>query len=263
VRAAAVNTATGANPILDMASLDRGANNATLVVLANNLDTPLASLRGDVIVDNSAPILAQLKGGGSQVSGTPNISILPWAIGQAITTNTASAAFVGNTFVTYSTTAGFGNGFRALTNSEYEQWTPTGGTTLNNNVRYAGTTDLLLTGLTATAPSVDVNVSTITVASSAGMFVGQTVTAFSNIPFGTKITAINGNVITLSNNTFAGGSNVALTTSGHQMNALLLDTTGATGNVNVTGQEILKAQGYQVEALKTSLPEDQLIEKIR
>ncbi|KAF4964110.1 hypothetical protein FSARC_7940 [Fusarium sarcochroum] len=34
-------------------------------------------------------------------------------------------------------------------------------------------------------------------------------------------------------------------------------------NVNVTGQEILRAQGYQVEALKTSLPEDQLIEKIR
>ncbi|KAF4469904.1 D-3-phosphoglycerate dehydrogenase 2 [Fusarium albosuccineum] len=34
-------------------------------------------------------------------------------------------------------------------------------------------------------------------------------------------------------------------------------------NVNVTGQEILKGQGYQVEALKTSLPEDQLIEKIR
>ncbi|SPJ75611.1 probable SER33 - 3-phosphoglycerate dehydrogenase [Fusarium torulosum] len=34
-------------------------------------------------------------------------------------------------------------------------------------------------------------------------------------------------------------------------------------NVNVGGQEILKAQGYQVEALKTSLPEDQLIEKIR
>ncbi|KAH6891994.1 hypothetical protein B0T10DRAFT_282223 [Thelonectria olida] len=34
-------------------------------------------------------------------------------------------------------------------------------------------------------------------------------------------------------------------------------------NVNVGGQEILKKQGYQVEALKTSLPEDQLIEKIR
>lgn len=34
-------------------------------------------------------------------------------------------------------------------------------------------------------------------------------------------------------------------------------------NVNVTGQDILKQQGYQVEALKTSLPEDQLIEKIR
>ncbi len=34
-------------------------------------------------------------------------------------------------------------------------------------------------------------------------------------------------------------------------------------NVNQTGREILKAQGYQVEFLKTSLPEDQLIEKIR
>ncbi|KAH6686140.1 D-3-phosphoglycerate dehydrogenase [Plectosphaerella plurivora] len=34
-------------------------------------------------------------------------------------------------------------------------------------------------------------------------------------------------------------------------------------NVNKTGQDILRNQGYQVEALKTSLPEDQLIEKIR
>ncbi|KAL8376385.1 hypothetical protein RB595_007461 [Gaeumannomyces hyphopodioides] len=34
-------------------------------------------------------------------------------------------------------------------------------------------------------------------------------------------------------------------------------------NVNKSGQDILKDQGYQVEAYKTSLPEDQLIEKIR
>ncbi|KAL9625008.1 MAG: hypothetical protein Q9160_000737 [Pyrenula sp. 1 TL-2023] len=34
-------------------------------------------------------------------------------------------------------------------------------------------------------------------------------------------------------------------------------------NVNQTGQKILRDQGYQVEAQKTSLPEDQLIEKIR
>lgn len=34
-------------------------------------------------------------------------------------------------------------------------------------------------------------------------------------------------------------------------------------NVNKAGQELLREQGYQVEALKTSLPEDQLIEKIR
>jgi D-3-phosphoglycerate dehydrogenase len=34
-------------------------------------------------------------------------------------------------------------------------------------------------------------------------------------------------------------------------------------NVNKTGQDILRGQGYQVEALKTSLTEDQLIEKIK
>ncbi|KAF7562570.1 hypothetical protein G7046_g1556 [Stylonectria norvegica] len=34
-------------------------------------------------------------------------------------------------------------------------------------------------------------------------------------------------------------------------------------NVNEAGQDILRGQGYQVEALKTSLPEAELIEKIR
>lgn len=34
-------------------------------------------------------------------------------------------------------------------------------------------------------------------------------------------------------------------------------------NVNETGKSILSEQGYQVESFKTSLPEDQLIEKIR
>ncbi|KAI1503518.1 D-3-phosphoglycerate dehydrogenase [Biscogniauxia marginata] len=34
-------------------------------------------------------------------------------------------------------------------------------------------------------------------------------------------------------------------------------------NVNQSGKDILTRQGYQVEALKSSLPEDQLIEKIR
>ena len=34
-------------------------------------------------------------------------------------------------------------------------------------------------------------------------------------------------------------------------------------NVNQTGEDILTGQGYQVESLKASLPEDQLIEKIR
>lgn len=34
-------------------------------------------------------------------------------------------------------------------------------------------------------------------------------------------------------------------------------------NVNQTGREVLAGQGYQVEFLKTSLPEDELIQKIR
>ncbi|KAK5083363.1 D-3-phosphoglycerate dehydrogenase 2 [Exophiala xenobiotica] len=34
-------------------------------------------------------------------------------------------------------------------------------------------------------------------------------------------------------------------------------------NVNKTGQDVLREQGYQVEALKSSLPEDQLIERIK
>ena len=34
-------------------------------------------------------------------------------------------------------------------------------------------------------------------------------------------------------------------------------------NVNQTGRDILKSKGYQVEALKSSLPEDQLIVKIK
>ena len=34
-------------------------------------------------------------------------------------------------------------------------------------------------------------------------------------------------------------------------------------NINQIGKDILNEQGYQVEALKTSLPEDQLIDKIR
>lgn len=34
-------------------------------------------------------------------------------------------------------------------------------------------------------------------------------------------------------------------------------------NVNQTGRDVLAQQGYQVEFLKTSLPEDELIQRIR
>ena len=34
-------------------------------------------------------------------------------------------------------------------------------------------------------------------------------------------------------------------------------------NINQTGQDILTKQGYQVECIKSALPEDELIKKIR
>lgn len=34
-------------------------------------------------------------------------------------------------------------------------------------------------------------------------------------------------------------------------------------NVNVTGRDLLESQGYQVTHLKSALPEDELIEKLR
>ena len=34
-------------------------------------------------------------------------------------------------------------------------------------------------------------------------------------------------------------------------------------NINEVGQDILRKQGYQVEAMKTSLPEHELIEKVK
>lgn len=44
---------------------------------------------------------------------------------------------------------------------------------------------------------------------------------------------------------------------GEDIRVLLLE------NINQTGKDILSQQGYQVESLKSSLPEDQLIEKIK
>ncbi len=186
----AATATAGANPILNIASLTR-QNNSTLVVLANNLDTPLATERGDVVATDPTNIIAGLVGGGSTISGSPNISILPWAVGQAITTNAAGATFLGNTFVTYSTFGGFGNGFRALTTSEYEQWTadPASGTTLNNNVRYsangvnlslantsANQMNALLVENTSTTTALNVNGTGngLTVQSGAFLFLGST-----------------------------------------------------------------------------------------
>lgn len=53
-------------------------------------------------------------------------------------------------------------------------------------------------------------------------------------------------------------SNPPFQSHGHEtLNVLLLE------NINDSGIQLLVAQGYYVEAIKTSLPEAQLIEKIR
>ncbi|HEY5315501.1 MAG TPA: autotransporter-associated beta strand repeat-containing protein, partial [Pirellulales bacterium] len=166
-------TAVGANPQLVLASLTR-ENSATLSVLASSLDAPIGVdsttaagvQRGDVIVANPANLLSALVGGGSNTPDTPNISILPWAVGQA----QVNASATGNTFVTYNTS--IGNGFLALnTTTEYEQLTPSGGTTLENNARYATST----------------------------------------------------------------GDNLVLTGTGHQVNSLLIDSTGSTNDIVLSG----------------------------
>lgn len=72
----------------------------------------------------------------------------------------------------------------------------------------------------------------------------------------------------LSNSQSKSGASLSRTTTGtfakqlkpfatEDIKILLLE------NVNKTGRDILTAQGYQVEALKSSLPEDELIHKIR
>ena len=164
-----VTDSANANPQLTLASLTR-TNNAILTVLANSLDAPLGTQRGDLLVTNVSNLTgANLVGGGAIANGDINlssnqISILPWAIGQAITGSTAGP--VGNTFVTYSTLAGFGNGFRALNLAyEFEQLTASGGTTAFNNVRYSGVTDLSLTGTAHTVNALLLDSATTTTGS--------------------------------------------------------------------------------------------------
>jgi len=135
------------NPILTVSSLTR-SNNSTLVVLGTGLDSPLATQRGDVVVSNATNLISALVGGGSTINGTATansnaISILPWATGSAST----ATGQIGNTFVTYSTFGGFGNGFRSLNlTTEYEQLVAAGAITAANNTRYSGSANLTLTG---------------------------------------------------------------------------------------------------------------------
>ncbi|MGB8166722.1 MAG: autotransporter-associated beta strand repeat-containing protein, partial [Chthoniobacteraceae bacterium] len=219
-------TANQVTAQLTAASLNRGVNNATLVVLGTNMDDPISDRRGDFNVSNSTNLLGGLIGGGSLATGTPNISILPWAIGSNAGANATATGSLGNSFVTYGNYAGFANGFRALSTAEYEQLSAGGGTTLANNARYSAATGLTLTGTGHAVNSLLVDSNTalsalaisgsgagdsLAVGSGAFLFISSAGTAqpITIGGFNAGITTGSGQYVFNQNNTAAGGVTIA------------------------------------------------------
>ncbi len=248
-------TAIGVVGQLTLASLAR-TNASTLVVLGTGMEDSVAARRGDLVVTADANLIAGLVGGGSTVVGAPNISILPWAAGSNAGGAATATGSLGNSFVTYNTTPGFGNGFRALSTSEYEQLLAGGGTTAQNNVRYAGATSLTLTGTghsanallvenTATLASGSITVSgagagdSLALASGAALFTGTqpiTITGFNG-----GITTGTGEYLFTQNNSSGNGVTIAsnltstagLTKAGPGLLRLTGTNTGLTGTITV------------------------------
>jgi autotransporter-associated beta strand protein len=239
-------TAALTNPVLTLASLTR-TNSSTLVVIGSGLDNPLSTQRGDVVVADPTAgtnLITGLIGGGSTISGSSNISILPWAIGS----NSAATGQIGNSFVTYSTFGGFGgfgNGFRSLNlTTDYEQLVAAGGVTATNNVRYSGAIDLTLTGTAHSVNSLLVdNTSTtalvrllgsgagdsLNLASGAALFTGTLPIQISGFDNGITSGAT-GEYIFHQNNTSAGGVTISSNLT-------------STGGITKSGPGILKLTG--------------------
>ena len=128
------------------ANFTRG-NHATLSVRGTNLGTASAITKGRYRINNASGtaeanfIAGNIIGGGG-AAGSPNISIVPWVIGQDLGTAIFSTTNIerGNSLVTYVA----GVGFRPLNfSSEYSTYAAAGAT---DNVRATGSTDF--TGLT-------------------------------------------------------------------------------------------------------------------
>jgi hypothetical protein len=64
---------------LSLDSLTR-TNNATAVLLGSFMEDPVSARRGDIVVRSGTNLVGALVGGGG-LAGSPNISILPWAVG--------------------------------------------------------------------------------------------------------------------------------------------------------------------------------------
>lgn len=144
-------------------------NSATLNVRGTNLGTTSAQANQfRILAANEAAFIAGNLVGGNGGAGTKNISIVPWAIGEA-TAGALADTNMGNSLVTYVATAGF----RPLAFTEYNTYTAAGAT---DNVRASLSADLTgLAGKTLNALVID-NDATLNSISVMGTGAGQTLT---------------------------------------------------------------------------------------
>jgi fibronectin-binding autotransporter adhesin len=181
----------GSNPATSVistgSSLTRSTGRGTLVFQGNNLQiggttgSPSTGGRGQIVITNTTGLT--LVGGGGSTSDTSakNVSIIPWAVGEASggAGTDGTLLGLGSGFVTYDPTLGI----RLLTNTNYDSALGTAG----NNVRLAAdasttgdqTANALLVdtgGSAGVARSVSGN-GALTISSGALMFGGDTVSA--------------------------------------------------------------------------------------
>ena len=179
-------------------------NKSTLNVRGTNLGTTSAQANQFRIVtaNDSAFIAANLVGGAG-AAGTMNISIVPWAVGQA-TTGALAAGTMGNSLVTYLS----GAGFRPLDfATEYNTFAAAGAT---DNARQSLSADLSgLAGKTINSLVLN-NDATLTTVNVTGTGTGQALAVTS----GAMLFTITGAATNTAYSTILGGFDSGITVGG-------------------------------------------------
>ncbi len=200
-------------------------NNGTLNVRGTNLGTgnAQATLFRILAANEAAFIAGNLVGGGGGADAK-NISIVPWAIGEA-TTGALADTNMGNSLVTYVA----GAGFRPLALTEYNPYTVAGTT---DNVRESLSADLTgLAGKTLNALVIDNN-ATVNNISVMGTGAGQTLTNTSGVFLFSLNTAATAN--TAYSTTVGGfGNGIAVGASGEYV-FFVVDPSSATTTATLT-----------------------------